>query len=404
MSNIGRSPERQRLLDAAAEIALLLADAAQQAEEIRHLPQRCVDAMQDADLFRCAAPREVGGLELDPLSQTEVFEAVTAAESNAGWNLMISAVWDSLLGSRLPDEGAQAVFGGAAWPITAGMIWPFGKATTASEGYIVTGRWRFGSGIHQASWVASGCTVYDGDTLRPTPPGAPGLIAVVPKGEVAVHDNWRVAGLRGTGSCDYSMEEQPVGDAFVLGNMRPACRGGAWWRLPGHFQAGPGHCGFALGVARRCLDEVKAMGEKRRYGNPAIQAERESIQIALGRHMAEYEAARLYVLDSFARACELAESGDGLPIGKPTGAYATEVAVHCAEFAFKSLGTAALFDDHLVQRYLRDILAAQQHVAAGDVAFARYGAGALGLSLAAQADSLHFVQRIALSRFTNTIV
>jgi hypothetical protein len=40
---------------------------------------------------------------------------------------------------------------------------------------------------------------------------------------------------------------------------------------------------------------------------------------------------------------------------------------------------AALFDDHPAQRYLRDIVAAQQHVAASDNAYLRFGQDALGL-------------------------
>ena len=90
-----RSPERDRLLDDAAQVAPVLEACGAEAEELRHLPQRVVDAMLEADLFRCAAPRDVGGLEADPVTQTEVFEAVTAIDSNAGWNLMIGATWSA---------------------------------------------------------------------------------------------------------------------------------------------------------------------------------------------------------------------------------------------------------------------------------------------------------------------
>jgi indole-3-acetate monooxygenase len=383
-----RSPERARLLDAVNQIAPLLESAAPEAEEIRHLPQRAVDAMLQADLFRCAAPREVGGLEVDPLTQTEIFEAVTAVESNAGWNLMIGAIWDSMIGARLPDEGAQTVFNGDGWPITAGLIWPFGQATSNSEGgFSLTGRWKFGSGIHQASWVASGCAILDGDTPRTAPNGMPvTMVAVVPRSHVTVHDNWHTSGLRGTGSCDYSLENEPLAEALTCHSVSPGAgpvewgtRGGAWWRLPAPFQAGPGHGGFALGIAKRCLDEVKAIGSRRRYLNPSTQAERESVQLALGRHMMEYEAARLLIMNRLADIVDQAERGEmPPPIPTPHTTFATEVAVRCAEFAYRVMGGNAVFESSPVQRYLRDVLTAQQHIAQGsDGTYARYGKAAL---------------------------
>jgi alkylation response protein AidB-like acyl-CoA dehydrogenase len=291
---------------------------------------------------------------------------------------MIGAIWDNWLGAKLPDEGARAVFNSGTWPITAGLIWPFGKALAVDTGYSVSGRWKFASGINQASWTGSGCTVIDGETPRVGPTGTPlTMIAVVPKERTTVHDTWQTSGLRGTGSCDYSIEDEPVGEGFVFNGLAPTGqRGGPWWRLPGNFHAGPGHAGFALGIARRCLDEVRALGSRRRFGQPSLQAERESVQMELGRRLSEYEAVRLFVLDSFGETWERAERGEP-PRVKPLGAYSTEMAVRCAQFAFRVIGADAVFESNPVQRYLRDVLAAQQHIAASDSAFVRYGSEAL---------------------------
>jgi indole-3-acetate monooxygenase len=379
MPEIKRSPERGRLLDAVKQIAPVLESCAAEAEEIRHLPRKAVDAMLQADLFRCAAPREVGGLETDPITQTEVFEAVATVESNAGWNLMIGSLWACLLGTRLPDAAAQTVFDGHGWPVIAGLVFPFGEARSNSDGtHHLSGRWKFGSGISQASWVASGCQVVDGDTVRTGPKGAPLMsVAVVPRASVTVHDNWYTSGLRGTGSCDYSIDDVPVSDDFIFSGGSPVSRrGGAWYQQPGPPLLAPGHSGFALGIAKRCLDEVSALGDRRRYANPSKQAERESVQMELGRHLAEYEAVRLFVFDRFARGIETCERGE-IPPFRPINVYATEMAVRCAEFAYRVMGSEAVFDTSPVQRYLRDVLAAQQHLAAADSGFTLYGKAAL---------------------------
>jgi indole-3-acetate monooxygenase len=378
MPDIKHSPERDRLLDAVDQIAPILESCAAEAEEIRHLPRKAVDALLQADLFRCAAPRDVGGLEVDPVTQTEVFEAVTAVESNAGWNLMIGTLWACLLGVRLPDAATQTVFNGQGWPIVAGLVFPFGEARSSDDGtHHLSGRWKFASGISQASWVASGCNVVDGDTVRTGPNGATLMnIAVVPRSSVTVHDNWYTSGLRGTGSCDYSIDDVSVSDDFIFSGMGLVSRGGAWYQQPGPSLLAPGHSGFALGIAKRCLDEVKAIGDRRRYTNPSKQAERESVQMELGRHLAEYEAVRLFVFDHFARSIETCERGE-IPPFRPVNVYATEVAVRCAEFAYRVMGGQAVYESSPVQRYLRDVLAAQQHIAAADAGFTIYGKAAL---------------------------
>lgn len=55
----------------------------------------------------------------------------------------------------------------------------------------------------------------------------------VPKDQVQIHDNWYVAGLKGTASCDYSITDTfvPEGFSFDLLSSRPR-RGGPLYRLP----------------------------------------------------------------------------------------------------------------------------------------------------------------------------
>jgi alkylation response protein AidB-like acyl-CoA dehydrogenase len=55
------------------------------------------------------------------------------------------------------------------------------------------------------------------------PPPAGLRVAVLPREQITVHDNWQVAGLRGTGSCDYSIDNVFVGDRHTV----PPLAGGA---------------------------------------------------------------------------------------------------------------------------------------------------------------------------------
>ncbi|GIT69377.1 MAG: hypothetical protein Ct9H300mP27_04810 [Chloroflexota bacterium] len=72
-------------------------------------------------------------------------------------------------------------------------------------GYKVSGRWSFASGIRHSEWVAGGAVVKNQKEDAPQQ-----IRLVVPTVQVQIHDNWQVVGLKGTGSCDYS-----ISDVFV---------------------------------------------------------------------------------------------------------------------------------------------------------------------------------------------
>jgi indole-3-acetate monooxygenase len=144
----------------------------------------------------------------------------------------------------------------------AGMIPPRGQAEPVDAGYRVKGSWAFGSGIHHAE-----CAFVPG---RPPQEGV--RIVVLPRDQVVIHDNWQVAGLRASGSCDYSIENVFVPDEMTfllmdltLGN---AVTGGAALRLGVPALVTPFHIGIALGIARRALDEKTEQAVEKGRGLP----------------------------------------------------------------------------------------------------------------------------------------
>ena len=72
------------------------------------------------------------------------------------------------------------------------------------EGYLVSGRWPFGSGIHGATGVLGLCAV--AGAAEP----AEMIMCYAPADAATVIDTWHVSGLRGTGSCDWTLEEVRV--------------------------------------------------------------------------------------------------------------------------------------------------------------------------------------------------
>src|SRR6516164_8828724 len=172
---------RDELLAEVETIAPVVREYASQSEQLGRLAEPIIKAVRPTRLLRFICAHELGGCEADPLTVMEVCEALSRIDGSVGWTLGI------IVGAVQPRNST---------------------AEPVDGGYLVYGRWSFGSGIHFADWVLAGVLVPG----RSPPAGL--RVAVLPREQVTVHDNWQVAGLRGTGSCDYSID-----DVFVPDNM-----------------------------------------------------------------------------------------------------------------------------------------------------------------------------------------
>src|SRR5207245_359223 len=117
------------------------------------------------------------------------------------------------LAGRLPAGAAREVFGDRR-AVVAGQLEPGGIAEAVKGGYRVSGRWPFASGCQHATWLLAHCVVPGGRRRaggRPTT-----RLVFVPADRARIHDTWRVSGLRGTGSHDYSLEGVMVPAAYSL--------------------------------------------------------------------------------------------------------------------------------------------------------------------------------------------
>jgi len=196
-----RQENRQKLLDAVDSVRETIITGAEQAEAEMTIPPASINALYDSGLFSLKLPEVLGGAEADPITQMEVLEALALYDSSASWCVMIGATSIGSPGAFLPDEGIQEVFRDGRIPRAAGVGAPTGQVTPVEGGYRVTGRWPFASGIRHSEWVGGGITIPNDDA-------APEIRrALFPTSEVKIHDNWDVMGLRGTGSCDFSVSD-----------------------------------------------------------------------------------------------------------------------------------------------------------------------------------------------------
>ncbi|MCO1656430.1 acyl-CoA dehydrogenase family protein [Pseudonocardia humida] len=341
--------------------------AARQAELERTLPADVVALLRESRLFWLKTPVGLGGAELDPLEFCDVLEEIAYYDASAGWAAMVGNGCTGIAGGWLPDDGVAEVFGSADDPpVLAGQITPRGTAVPVPGGYTVTGRWGFCSGILHSGWLLAGCAVE----------GAPGemVVVVVPKSETTVHDNWHVAGLQGTGSCDVSVAEVFVPARRALdwsGGARPR-RGGGIYRQPVDLFVSNELAPVTVGIARRAIDDMYELAGRtaRLPGGPAL-SERAAFQKDIAHCECRLRAARLLYRDAVERVWAATTGGEPLGAADVAAVRAqhTHVVEECVDVVVKIIryaGGRALALSHPLQRHLRNLTAAAQHAYISD--------------------------------------
>ena len=369
-------------MDAVDDVRDILEAGAEEGEETATLPQASVDALYDSGLLRLKLPHVLGGAEADLVTQLDVLEAVSEIDASAGWCLMIGAASLGGVGAFLHDDAIKEIFKNGEPPKTAGVFAPFGKAVPVNGGYLVSGRWSFASGIQHSDWISAGARVVTEEA------GFPAQVRVtVRTSDVKIHDNWQVMGLRGTGSCDFSVDDLYVPTEFAYDvSLTEPLRGGPIFRLGRPAFVTNEHSAFALGVARRALDTVLDVGAGKTRGYTSVNpvARRPAFQRMLSECDLKLRAARALNVEILERAWDTVCGGQPPDPMLQTQmrslcTYTTDVAADVVTQAFRFAGGSALFDASILQRCLRDINAGAQHQMVSDAAYENHGQFMLGL-------------------------
>src|SRR4030095_14588575 len=129
---------------AAAALRWVIRGYRDEIEREQRLPKALVEQFHAAGFYRLVIPRELGGLQADPLTYVRVVELLAEGAGAAGWNLANNSICQ-LIALGLSDEGVHEIYAHQADTVIAGTaVMGGGRAVPVDGGYRVTGRWPFG--------------------------------------------------------------------------------------------------------------------------------------------------------------------------------------------------------------------------------------------------------------------
>jgi indole-3-acetate monooxygenase len=368
------------LIDIARSLEPLIREHAEVLEDGR-VPPPLVEALYDAGVFKAMLPREVGGLEVEPVEWVRMIEEFARINASVGWMAFIQ----SGVGLTFLDPERFERFrvrGGGRLILAMNLGRMGGKAVKVEGGYRISGRWPFASGSPFATWLGGLSVVCDQDgSPVPDASGQPQrLLAIWPADQAKLIDTWDGLGLRGTGSGDFEISGLFVPQEQVNPGFYSAPRyDRALFRMKEMPEAG--HGAHALGVASAALESfVDAVnmrpvpGSTRHLAMGHMQAH----QIAFARADALVRAARALLHETVRAAYEDATVHAELALElrvrlREANVFAVRAAKEAVGLVFEMAGSSAVYRGRAIEQAFRDINTAANHTNYVETAYTAIG-------------------------------
>ena len=330
----------------------------QEFQDLRHIPIDIVRRFQEVGVYRAFVPKRFGGDGLTPQAFCRLVEEIATADASAGWvaSFGVSATYLA----ALPPETYAKIYGTDPNTVFAGAMFPPQAARRVGDGFEVSGRWPWGSGVMGASIVGAGIKI-EGEA-SPLP-----RTAIMPRDKIAVDETWNTIGLRATGSHDI------VADRVIVPEDWTFIRGGKpqlddlVFRYPAMALAAQVLAVVGLGAARAALDWVRndALARTSITGAPSPAA-RAYVQIDFARAEGLLAGARSAFYDAIETGWRQMETQGEIDRQthirlRHAASKAAQDGAEAARLAFVLGGSDAMASGHPLGRAMVDAACVAQH-------------------------------------------
>ena len=377
----------EEMVARAAALTPVLAERADHVEKTREIHPDTVRDFWDTQLWSIVKPRRYGGLELSYHSVIDVPDHIARGCASTAWIFSNLISHDWMLG-MWPGKAQETVWADNPTALMASsLVATAGRAKPTKDGFELSGRWPYCSGIDPSDWMMMGAMIEDDGPRR-------SLWLVVPRSQFEEIDTWHVSGLIGSGSRDVACESVFVPEYMTL--EPPLTKGGPTpgtphvpgllYQLPvlglfPHILVGP-----IIGIAQGAYDDyVKEVRDRVSIYNSSRLAEHAQIQMKVSEAGTLIQSARLLAHDNIREAEDIAAAGTRPPLEarlrwRRDGAYSAQCCVKAIQLLHSIVGAAGNYLSHPFQRRMRDMLAAAGQVQVNfDINGAEFGRVELGL-------------------------
>lgn len=377
-------------LGRAREIVPALRSRAQKCEDARVLLHENEKLLHETGLFRFHQPKRFGGMELPYVAVVDIVAELARACPSTAWNVGNLGCHHWILGYYEPETQQEVWDANPDALIASSIALAAGRGRRTNDGFVVSGRWPFSSGVDNCQWNMLAVTVYDDDGKTPLD----WRLCLVPKSDYRIIDTWYAMGMVGTGSKDIEVKEVFVPERRAL-ELRK-CRGGLehpgarlndgpLFRIPIVAAAGHPLSPAALGAAEGAYEHVRE-AFKTRVGTytGAKVGDFQAVQIKVARARALVDSARYLMresamaFDAFAESSAVPDLELKLRL-RIQNTLAVMQSREAVETLWSCYGANAIYTRDPLQRFLRDTQAIGQHFSFNfDIAGAAFGTAALG--------------------------
>ena len=368
----------------AREIVPVLLERAQKCEDARVLLPENEKLLHETGLFRFHQPKRFGGMELPFVAVVDIVSELARGCPSTAWNVGNLGCHHWILGYYEPETQHELWDENPDVLIASSIALAAGRGRKAKDGFVVSGRWPFSSGVDNSDWNMLAVTIYEEEKA------VDWRLCLVPKSDYTVIDTWYAMGMIGTGSKDIEVKEVFVPERHALALAR--CRGGlehpgaklnsgSLFRVPIVASAGHPLSATALGTAEGAFEHV-LQTFKTRVGTytGAKVSDFQAVQVKLARARGLIDSARYLMRES----ALVFQNNENLALEeklrlRAQNALAVAQAREAVETLWSFYGANAIYTRDPLQRYLRDVQAASQHFSFNfDIAGSAYGTVALG--------------------------
>lgn len=321
------------------------------------------EALRVAGVYRAGLPEARGGPEVPLADQTRMVEMVARVDASIAWNVTVLAATGFYAG-RLSDRGFAELYPTPDLA-TCGSFHPKGTARQVEGGYLVTGEWKFGSGIRSSDLIVGGAEVVNSSgepVLKPD--GSQLTLGVwLPRDLVKLRDDWHTIGLSGSGSQGYAVDNAFVPsdhtfDRFFTPNPNasPLVK---HYDLPFFSMAG-----ISIGIAQHAVDVVTEALAKR----TGLRAPGERSFGLLGEAESCLHAMRgivysgLQSLDEQVFSVGVTPSPAALTRTRGDAAFAAELARRVMDICADLYGSGTIYNANPFEQLIRDLVGLSAHM------------------------------------------